>query len=1506
MTATTGGQWNLSGVLYQLLVTLNASLGAKVEEVVLGKETAAVRVVVEPDLGGDSQTHQPNLRTVDQIKIRRGASPWTTRKIIEEVLPDLYKAASADSSPTRFRFVTDRLDGTSAFSAFLASVGELALEGKGPGDLDTANREFRWGNARIAAAGLFANAVKSLSLTDADLWRLLVATEVTSWPQSGVIAEIDAILGELVDEREDIVTKRKALLADLLGLGSAGASLSVDSLLRAADLDPARLTVVQRLPGILAAHLRDASRRLQYDPGMDVRAEPVLPEAALSVLSGPSGQGKTWRLVRLGHSLVEQGRCVVLLPAVGTLTQLEAQLVELTWLHSFDRHLPLAKVAGRLRPKLAGEDSVWLTVLLDDLADPGLADELVAGRWQRLGIRIVLTAQSRIARKLSKDFEGLSEAPVPDFTLAQVQDYLRRAGRDPTLVPDDVLSSLTRPVLAGIYARIPGSEQWQSVSEYELMDRYWTWATTETRTQSLHISDGDAVLQLAGSLLEERPVYPWTPRVFRKMGLTETARDRLITVGLLREDDAGGLEASHDRILNWAVAGEIARQFVERDQSPDDIAAMLHGLDEIKTSTGGRIGLRLGYVLSDVFWMLARRAKPEEVGGLALMWVRSGTPRLEEKRFFEAGLGTLGAAILPTLEWLARQRFTREEPFFHRHVASALVAVSTVAASDVSAIALRLVQDDVEESRSVGLITLASVPGSGGLDRLWSINRDRQIALAAARASDEGAIDRIRAQEESFAALLSASRVAPGWLRAKALSVVDGHDADQLIWLLIRLEVRIAKPIWLEAKGNLLSRLTPMSRSIPRAVRHFQDRAELDRRHAAIGTAELAPALWFDALVAIAPEDALAYLDSIGTSDLWGTSHWWLYGLVRRLGAEANRRLAERVVAEVNDPQLAHRDLATLYLGELDCLDVASFEGLLDAFEACLEREAAGEPEQPGVRRHLRTLIASADTPILLERLAARRGSRLESLIAQRARRPGRQSMYVDRTGEEYHQILAAIGGEGFDQAVLAELDRESRFGRTDGVAAAVWTANADVKARLEALATEADDDTFGRVKLMHALAAHRSDTGLRAMVLRGAPVFLDAVSIRDGGPPVAAENLAEVGRLLTSADATERLHGINLCGFLGRDVAGTLLAPFLEAEDQDAEESNLARGVLMHLGYYRPSFLSGLRRRLTRGEGGEAIARYLAGSGDEEARTSVVAWLEGHPLKSLNVSVLSIAFRLLEFEDSAEGGRLFLKRVRQAGLGWGYEGQILSALADAGDNEAAVSLEAVAHQAPGRGTDSVIAAIRTLARSSHPEAMVAAERFYRKARQAEAAKLMMRLDPEAGGKILLDDYISAPVPVRHQIGRLMRRHAPRAAYLDRLQEMSLDAADERREEAAELAGWLPAGEAVDYLDRLVDDEAEAVGKAALAAIRRRQTDAECGQLLAMIADQPRPRQWAWLRAMMARGEPAHFVDPADPLSILPLIDRLGEEFRLEANKCLTDRSKALEKEAEKLEADRP
>lgn len=1504
--STTGGQWNFSGVLYQLLATLASGLTAAVEEVETGLDTASVRIVVEPHKGGDTQLLQPSRRRVDQIKIRRGASPWTTRLIVETVLPDLFKAARNQPGPSQYRFVTDRLEGTAAFAGLLTSIRDLNAVSKSAADLDTLEQPFRWGSDRISPAQLFTRIAEALEASERELWEFLACVEVVGWSEAEITAEIDAFLTELVEEREEIPLKRKALCQHLLDLGKVGGSLSAEALLQAVDLNLSRLTHVRRLPALLREQVKQATRHARYDAARDVRAVPIMPDAPLAVLSGDSGQGKTWRLCRAALARAEDGRCALLLRAQGTLAEIEDKIVEQVWLTGFDRRLSLARVAERLRPKLADTKGIWLTVYLDDLADSGLAIELAQMPWSRHGITIVISAQNRITRMLGLAIEGLREIAVPDFTVSELRIYLGRSGRDPNLLPDDVLLSLLRPVLAAIYCRIPGSERWAAVSEYELMDRYWTWATGEYRTQTLHASDHFAVLALAGTLLGENPLYPWSPSVAHRCGLTELVRDRLITVGVLREDGQGGLRVSHDRVLNWAVAGEIERRFLESELTVQAMADLLGRLDKIASSRGDWSGRRLGYVLHDLLWKLTRKAKPEEVGALASLTMRSGLASRDHAYFFKDGLGSLGAPVIPVLSWMARQQYSQQEWLVPRHLATAFIAVAQGARPEVTAAAHALVMEDVEQSRNIGLSVLRELPAPQALNLLWTINMQRLVDREAAKTSGERWLDLQLAKEQSFGALSRAVRGEPDWVQAQALSVRNEADADQVIWLLLQLDVRIAKSIWMVAKTNLLARVSDTAISAARAIRWFRDRDELRRIEASIEKAEpFDAAVWFNALAYLSPEVALQHLERLAGGGLLGTSHWWLHGLLHRVGPSVHVRLIA-VFTKSWGNELAARELARLYAGEADLLDSVTFDWLIDAYEARLAETETATCDRPSGERHLRSLVASATSPVLLKRLAARNGSRFEQRLTQKAiAQQGRSSRLLDRDGVEYHLILGAIGGQGYDELVVAELDRPNVHARTDGITASTWTNSPAIKVKLECIAESARDDTYEQVQLMDALAAHRADAGLRAMVQSGSPVFVRATQIRDDGPPWTGEDLSRVEQLLKSDRPDQRLQGINLCGFLGTETAGALLAPILEGDAASEEELSLARGVMFHLGFYRPTFLRRLVRHLQRDDRGISTANYLACYGDAEARAIVVKWLAEHTLRQLNSSELPIAFELLEHPDSAPGARAFLKRLWRSGLGFGNEGEILSALAEAGDDEASAALDAVAYQKPRRGAGSVVTAIRALGKTSLEEALAAAERFYRRTRAPTAAYLLLELDAEAGTKILLDEYADSPVPVRHETGRLLRRAAPRDFLMARLNQMSISDASDIRVTAAELAAWLPFEQPVAFLDRLVDDEAETVEKAALAALRQRQADAECAELIDSLPNQPKPRQWAWLHALIQRGDPAHLRNSKDPRSIHGLLDQIGDEFREEADGLLKRRAEDLVKGADKLEDDR-
>ena len=95
----------------------------------------------------------------------------------------------------------------------------------------------------------------------------------------------------------------------------------------------------------------------------------------------------------------------------------------------------------------------------------------------------------------------------------------------------------------------------------------------------------------------------------------------------------------------------------------------------------------------------------------------------------------------------------------------------------------------------------------------------------------------------------------------------------------------------------------------------------------------------------------------------------------------------------------------------------------------------------------------------------------------------------------------------------------------------------------------------------------------------------------------------------------------------------------------------------------------------------------------------------------------------------------------------------------------------------------------------------------------------------------------------------------------------------------------MPAEVACPVLDVLTEDDTYDVELAALAALRRRIADSQAAILIERIPEQPKPRQLAWLNALVLLTDPSHLTNGNDLRSIHQLIDRLGVDFRDEANR---------------------
>jgi hypothetical protein len=157
-------------------------------------------------------------------------------------------------------------------------------------------------------------------------------------------------------------------------------------------------------------------------------------------------------------------------------------------------------------------------------------------------------------------------------------------------------SALRRPILAGIYCTLAHDAPWVPTSEYDLFARYWR-RLREDREQYDFPGDQAKIRQLAGQLLQERAVYPWSSSVVERAGIDDAAQRRLEGLGWLRHRTDGHVEVWHDRLLNWAVAEFLVEQRQSKVIDSATLGAWLARFHHQEERFAGKF---LGYISMDV------------------------------------------------------------------------------------------------------------------------------------------------------------------------------------------------------------------------------------------------------------------------------------------------------------------------------------------------------------------------------------------------------------------------------------------------------------------------------------------------------------------------------------------------------------------------------------------------------------------------------------------------------------------------------------------------------------------------------------------------------------------------------------------------------------------------------------------------------------------------------------------------------------------------------------------
>lgn len=1494
----TGGQAAIAGFLYQLTRTLAfaTSFAARVRLPPRQDGFEAV-LETEPAHGGDLSIHRSGRRTVIQFKIRRGATPWRQGDLIREVLPDLFKAV--DDGAATYVFSTDAAVGLPEFRAFLCLFRDRPVPDDPAKAMDDVRHGYRIGPERVTAQALFRHIAERLDRSPEGpdrVWRLLAGFEIQdAKTEADAVQAIDALLRIVVDHRQDTRSKRDALIGILLRYARENRRFTHEELFLEAGLDPDRVGHAMRLPSVLAERLDEDSRALGYVTEDDARRTDIdwPPGKALLVLTGESGTGKTWRLCRLAHRLSTDGHAVVILPARLGLVRIEQEIARRVWLSSYDLSLDLEVVARRVEPMLRGEDRFWLTVCVDDVQDRELANDLSFPRWWRMGIRIAFTAQDRIGDGLQRPKDAHVE-PVGRFSPAELRRYLTAAGCHWTRLPDDLLELLRQPLLAWLYREIGSGSDWVPVNEYALMERYWHHSTAERRGQDDHRADAEAMKALAGTVLGERPAYPWPFRMVLGQGMNDDMRRRLVVAGLLR-NEGDGVAAGHDRLLNWAVAEHLADRFQDRLLDTDGLAAILRRITAIDADWKSDFAARrLGYVPMDLVWLLANRVAPERLVPLLLALVQDRNSNLGDDGLFESGwLDTLGARIVPALVLLVQPPLAKDEDWLlPQNVGRCLAAIGRNEPAMIVQAARQLLDLGTPEAKTAALVALGTMAAPDLLDRLWTIHLDHHRALDDD--TQETWAEHHHMTGLSFDALESAVQQDPEWIVRRIAISGPCERADQLVYLLTSIDPAIGQTLWQRSKADFFEKVNRNRRCLAASIGIFRDREEIGRLEAwTRGEDErMAYGNTLQALARLAPERAVAYMRTMPRDELMLTRHWWLPLLAHRNDEMVGREL---LAIHTEGDWERRRDLALVFCDLGIHLDVPIVRSIVAALEEQLTLVDNDPDWEPRGEGHLLRCLASLQRPDLLGVLEEQRGSRFEALLVRRAsRRRGRTSLDVDSDGEAYRRVLLAIGGEGIGQLVEAELQRPSPFARIDGLRAALWCPTEAVRRRLRAMAQTVPADEQEADLLGYALAALGEDDALAEFVLKGGPVLTSILDLRRNRPPLDAAVVANARTALSSDDPAVRERALILLG-VSKD-AGALpdLAAMLTRHPPDSSEVGLTVFALDALGSFKPDLLPRLTAMLATPYRVKTI-NYLLRHGGADGRTTLVRDLERHTLRSLSYTDCELAFILARHDDSRAGALAFLRRVLERGFGLGMEGRILRELYEAGDASVQSRLHECAVQRDGeRG--GWLDAIRTIARDDPDEAFSLARRHLEQPDTVALPEVLMRIDRQRGlDKLLRWMPGTRAKAMRSAAALALRRHADPTILAERLAVMAAGTGPHSREAAAEIIGWQAPGFLPEMLSRLVDDRAAAVEAAALTALDRHRRQAAAHALLNAIPGADTTRRWSLLKALVEVTDPRLLTRNGDPLCLWPDLRQLPPEYGLWAEEKLDSRRKQVD-----------
>ncbi len=1172
----TGGAATAAGIWYQALWCALQTTTARFDEPSEGKKPAELRLILEPVAGGDVQVERPSSRRVVQLKTLSHGT-WSLRDVIEQVLPDLYKAVDPSLKDVTYEFITEgrrgqwheveqffrslkrRLDSATAKDVWRSLSRRRSLATAGA-------RGAFWNGYKMTEYGIVRRILDSLRARPCwqheplPVTREKVVALLAGFRFDGGHAErqvrdqLDECLLRMVERREELSNVRDGMIGRLIDLArNNDSTFGPQDLLAEYGLQGiVRLSNRAEIQSRSQSRVREAVTRVGYDSAWDVRQ--TIDEhrncsncPPFVAVCGDSGNGKSWWLA--AAALASDSLSTVMFDSAGNAATDLHRASDHFWrsVLGHDGAVTLENAARRVRGAL-GHESVWLTICMDRLESVREALDLLGQPWEAWGVRVIAACSMEVAEALKqaggKHPDAVDIIDVGAFTHDELRTYLkRRIGDTWVHVPSDLNDVLKKPQLAAMYCDLicdPPSHgsaiaTWLPRSEFELIDAYWD------RLQSGEAPlDERCVRAIAGHLIDGS-AYPCNADQIHAAGMDNAAILRLTRSGWLRREPSNRYAIPHERLVSFAVAKELAARYEQNQMDAKMVAGRLITMD------------RFPKLPLDWFFVASESTATSQVGDV-LAFLAERLDPLDRMTLYSELLPSIGNYAAPLLRERLVMLAEGGRWWELRSVVSGLAKYSVDELRDDIA---QLLSDARPQVRRAAVQLLAKRPLTGHLDRVWNLHCRMQADPE--QFGDAESIRRHDLYTDAFDALRACVRLEPASLRS-AIHHADPatEPVQDLAYLVANLDD--GGVMWRECKADLFAKLPlQKSRALALNIGLWRDDAESARLDDWITVADdlLGPmAVW--ALARIEPARAIMALQRLPRQLLYVCRGWFLPRLFLAAANETRNALRERL--RTSDAPL--RD-ALVFQGHENEMDASTVDLILDHLTQALREDAvaaASETDEPPKQaRDLRNslmplleLLAGVGSPTVLDSIAAPCNSDTEHQLAQFLERIGaRTSMMQDSLARQPAlAVLHSIGGQGYRDVVASFLGAASRYGRLDAIDAAKVDADESILASLRAAVMDEElwDGTTPLLQMeaLRALAIHGDVEGLCAGMLR--------LGLR------APDDIHEWMSAVTPAvDATNRVHNIVQKGS-GRELQGAILTLGLMQSHSAADD--LARAL--------------------------------------------------------------------------------------------------------------------------------------------------------------------------------------------------------------------------------------------------------------------------------------------------------------------------------------------------------